>query len=245
MNNKCVLITGASRGIGRAIALAFAREGYNVGINYINNHTAATYCLNEVSGFGVDAEIFKCDVSDSNNAEKLISDFIARFGKVDVLINNAGVSKIAPIQNITSDDWSNIINTNLSSAFFLSQAVLHYFLRQGYGNIINISSIWGKTGASCEVAYSASKSGLIGLTKALAKELGQSNIRVNSISPGLINTDMNCELSQETLDSIVSETPLSRIGNPEDVAKIALFLASDRSEFITGADIPVNGGLLI
>lgn len=245
MNNKCVLITGASRGIGRAIALAFASEGYNIGINYINNHTAAIDCLNEVSGYGVDAEIFKCDVSDSNNAEKLIYDFVARFGKVDVLVNNAGISKIAPIQNITTDDWNNIINTNLSSAFFLCQAALPYFLRQEYGNIINISSIWGKTGASCEVAYSASKAGLIGLTKALAKELGQSNIRVNSISPGLINTDMNCELSRETLDSIVSETPLSRIGSPEDIAKVALFLASDRSEFITGADIPVNGGLFI
>ena len=245
MANKCVLITGASRGIGRAIAIAFAGDGYNVGINYINNNTAATDCLNEVSGFGVDAEIFKCDVSHSKNAEKLISDFVARFGKIDVLVNNAGVSKIAPIQDITSDDWNNIINTNLSSAFFLCQAVLPYFLRQGCGNIINIASVWGKTGASCEVAYSASKAGLIGLTKALAKELGQSNIRVNSISPGLINTDMNSELSQETLDSIISETPLSRNGNPEDVAKAALFLASDRSEFITGADIPVNGGLLI
>ena len=172
MANKCVLITGASRGIGRAIAIAFAGDGYNVGINYINNNTAATDCLNEVSGFDVDAEIFKCDVSHSKNAEKLISDFVARFGKIDVLVNNAGVSKIAPIQDITSDDWNNIINTNLSSAFFLCQAVLPYFLRQGCGNIINIASVWGKTGASCEVAYSASKAGLIGLTTALAKELG-------------------------------------------------------------------------
>jgi len=241
---KTVLITGASRGIGKAIALEFAQNGYNVGINYLNSDESALDVKNTAIAYGADAETFKYDISSSNGTEALVKDFIERFSNIDVLINNAGISKIAPISDTSIEEWNAIINTNLSSAFYLCKALLPYFLKLGHGNIINISSIWGVSGASCEVAYSASKAGLIGFTQALSRELAPSQIRVNSISPGIIDTDMNKTIDATSFKSLIDEIPLERAGLPLDIAKTALFLASDDSKYITGQNIIVDGGYI-
>lgn len=245
MKNKNVLITGASRGIGKAIAIGFAKEGYNIGINYHNNIKAAEETLEEVLKYNVDADIFKADVSNVSEVEKLAGSFIKRFGKIDILINNAGISYRNLLSDTSFDDWNKIINTNLSSAFYLSKALLPSFISSKSGSIINISSVWGEVGASCEVAYSASKAGLIGFTKALAKELAPSGIRVNCVSPGVIDTDMNSSLTNNDMDLLKEEILLGRIGNPEDIANAVLFLASDKSKYITGVNISVNGGFSI
>jgi len=242
LQKKSVLITGGTKGIGKAIALEFADKGYNVGINYSKDYDSAVSTLKELTQKGVDAEIFKADVSSSLQCEELVKNFIERFNKIDVLVNNAGISLTTPLASTSCDDWNNIISTNLSSAFYLSKEVLSYFLKYKNGNIINISSVWGQIGASCEVAYSASKAGIIGLTKALAKELGPSGIRVNCICPGLIDTDMNSNLSNTDKELFAEETPLMKIGTPCDIAPLAAFLASEHSKFITGAIVPVNGG---
>lgn len=241
---KNVLITGASRGIGKSIALEFAKKGYNVGINYFKSSAAAEEVKKEILALGLEAEVFKFDVSKSEECVKLTQAFINHFGSIDVLVNNAGISKIAPINDAEFEDWDEMLNTNLSAAFYLSKALLPCFLKSKSGNIINISSIWGVSGASCEVAYSASKAGLIGFTKALAKELGPSGIRVNCISPGVINTEMNSSLDSETINELCDSTALCRTGAPEEIAKLAVFLASDNASFITGQNIIVDGGFI-
>lgn len=241
---KTVLITGASRGIGRSIALEFAKKGYNIGINYLNSESAATDVKREALSLGVDAEIFKCDVSVMSDCETLATEFINRFGGIDVLINNAGISKISPISDFSDLDWDKMISTNLSSAFYMSKSLLPYFLRAKDGCIVNISSIWGVSGASCEVAYSTSKAGLIGFTQALAKELGPSGIRVNCVSPGIINTKMNESIDKTVIEDLVEATPLCRLGEPSDIAKTVLFLSSAEAKFITGQNIIVDGGFL-
>ena len=242
--NKTALITGASRGIGRAVALELAKNGYYVGIVYLNSNDKAFEVKSAALSFGADAEVFQCDVSDPSQCMMLTKSFIDRFGRIDLLVNNAGVSKIATLNDTEIYDWDKIISTNLSSSFYLSKALLPYFLKNKSGNIINISSIWGVNGASCEVAYSASKAGLIGFTKALAKELGPSGIRVNCISPGIIDTEMNQSLDADTLNELINETPVNRIGKPEDVARTVLFLASSSASFITGENIIIDGGFL-
>ncbi len=241
---KKVLITGASRGIGRAIALNFAKNGYDIGVNYNTSDKAAAEVKKEILDLGVEAELFKFDVSDWKQCENLADAFIKRFGGVDVLVNNAGISLISPINDTSFEDWNRIINTDLSSAFYLSKSLLPYFIKSKSGAIINISSIWGVSGASCEVAYSTSKAGLVGFTQALAKELGPSGIRVNCISPGVIKTDMNKALDSATIDDLVDSTALCRLGEPEEIANIALFLASNSSSFITGQNIIADGGYI-
>ncbi len=242
--NKCVLITGASRGIGKAIALKFAEQGYCIGINYNNSEATAKDLKNIIINNGGVAEIFPADISNPSDCLELGKSFIECFGTIDTLINNAGITHIAPINDLDFDCWNNIINTNLSSAFYLTKALLPYFINAKNGNIINISSIWGVSGASCEVAYSTSKAGLIGFTKALAKELGPSGIKVNCISPGVIDTDMNSSLTADDLWQLKESTALCRIGSPDEIANIAYFLASNDSKFITGQNIIADGGLL-
>ena len=245
MNKKTVLITGASRGIGRAIAKLFAENNYNVVINYNKSENEAKELQNYLTNKGYSARIFKADVSNVNEVNSLVNYTIGQFEKIDVLINNAGISKTNLFTDISYDEWNEIMNVNLNGVFYTTKKALQYMLPEMSGKIINISSIWGMVGGSFEVHYSASKAAIIGMTKALAKELGPSNINVNCIAPGVIKTDMLNNVSDDTLDILKEETPLMKLGSPEDIAKCALFLASDGGDFLTGQVISPNGGFVI
>ncbi|MBC5996707.1 SDR family oxidoreductase [Romboutsia ilealis] len=245
MNKKTVLITGASRGIGRAIAKLFAENNYNVVINYNKSENEAKELQNYLTNKGYSARIFKADVSNVNEVNSLVNYTIGQFEKIDVLINNAGISKTNLFTDISYDEWNEIMNVNLNGVFYTTKKALQYMLPEMSGKIINISSIWGMVGGSFEVHYSASKAAIIGMTKALAKELGPSNINVNCIAPGVIKTDMLNNVSDDTLDILKEETPLMKLGSPEDIAKCALFLASEGGDFLTGQVISPNGGFVI
>ena len=235
-----VLISGGSRGIGRACVEKFIKNGDSVAFIYKSNHSAAREVADSFGATAICA-----DLSSSNEATRAIDDAVAALGGIDVLINNAGISQIKLFTDITDEDWENMIGSNLSSAFYLTRATLPFMISQKQGRIINIGSMWGKVGASCEVHYSASKSALRGMTLALAKEVGLSGITVNMIEPGVIATEMNASLSEEILTELANETPLGKIGQPHDVAALALFLASENASFITGQIIGVDGGFAI
>lgn len=243
MNNKIVLVTGASRGIGREIAKSLAEKGYVVIANYNNSFDAATQLQNELKENGISIDIFKADVSKRTEVKNMVDFVIDKYKKIDVLINNAGTSSFGMFTDITDDEWQKIINTNLYSVFCITQGVLPYMIQKKEGCIINISSIWGLVGSSCETLYSISKAGIDALTKSLAKELGPSNIRVNSIAPGFIDTDMNKHLSQETINEIKNEIPLQKIGTPSNIANCVEWLIND--EYTTGQIISINGGWVI
>lgn len=234
--NKVVVVTGSSRGIGANIVKTLAKKGYRVILNYNKSENYAQNVQKEL----INVDIFKADVSKKAEAVSLINFAIEKYGKIDVLINNAGISQSKLFTDLTDEDWNNIINSNLNSAFFCSREAAKNMIHNKSGLIINISSIWGITGASCEVAYSTSKAALNGFTKALAKELGPSNIRVNVIAPGIINTDMNNYLSNEELESIKEEIPLERIGETIDISKCVEWLIEDN--YTTGQIISINGG---
>ena len=241
---KTVVITGSSRGIGAATAALFSANGYNVVINYLKSEGKATDLCRALKKNG--GAIAVCaDVSDPNEAEKLITSAKSAFGGIDVLINNAGISRSGLITDFTYEQWNSMFNTNVGSVFNCCKAVLPYMIHNKSGCILNISSMWGVTGASCEVCYSSTKAAIIGLTKALAKEVGPSGIRVNCVAPGLIDTDMNSALTADDIRALTDETPLSVMGKPEDIAQTLLFLANGNSSFITGQVIGVNGGFLI
>ena len=244
--NKTVLITGASRGIGAACAKRFAKAGYRVVVNYNKSKDAAEkLCEHLSAAYGADVLCVQADVSNKDDCERMIRRAQEKFGFVDVLVNNAGISLSKLFTETEEEEWQRVIQTNLSSVYYCSKAVLPLMIREHKGAIINIASMWGETGASCEVAYSASKAGVIGLTKALAKEVGPSNIRVNAVSPGVVMTDMMKEYSEETITCLKEETPLMRLGVPENVADAVLYLASESAGFITGQVISVNGGFVI
>ncbi|MFI3210729.1 MAG: SDR family NAD(P)-dependent oxidoreductase [Peptostreptococcaceae bacterium] len=238
---KTVLITGASRGIGRTCATFFAKNNYNVVINYNKSEKEAKELLEELKDYSV--RIFKADVSNSFEASLLVKYTISEFERIDVLINNAGISQSKLFTEITFEDWQEMINVNLNSVFYTSQSAVNFMKEQMFGHIINISSIWGIVGGSYEVHYSTSKAGIIGMSKALAKEIAPYKIKVNVIAPGAIKTDMLNDLSDETIDYIIDETPLSKIGDPIDIAKCAYYLAE--SDFLTGQVISPNGGIVI
>lgn len=241
MERRVVVITGASNGIGEGIVRYLSKYNYNIVLNYNTSKDKALKIQNEIfEKFGKQIEIFKADVSKRKEVKELVEFCIEKFKRIDVLINNAGISQIKPFTDITDEDWNNIIQVNLTSAFYTSQECLRYMIKEKNGCIINISSIWGKTGASCEVHYSVSKAGLDGLTKSLAKELGPSNIRVNGIAPGIIDTRMNNDLTKEDIESIKEEIPLEKIGNVVDIAKCVKWLIED--EYTTGQIIGINGG---
>lgn len=237
---KTIIVTGGSRGIGAAIVRTLAKENYNVVLNYNKSQEAAEKIRKELAEDNIHIEVFKADVSKKDEVKKLIKFTLDKFKNVDVLINNAGIDQIKPFMDITEDDWNTMMNVNLNSVFYCTQEVLENMIHNKKGCIINISSIWGIIGASCEVHYSASKAAVDGMTKALAKELGPSNIRVNSIAPGLINTDMNKDLTKEDLEEIKKEIPLGRIAEPEEIVKSIRWLIDD--EYISGQVISVNGG---
>ncbi|MBR2787375.1 MAG: 3-oxoacyl-ACP reductase FabG [Clostridia bacterium] len=238
---KTVIITGGSRGIGANISTELATMGYNVVLNYNKSEESALKIKNQLKGKNI--EIFKADVTKREEVKKLIEFTIQKYGKIDVLVNNAGISQIKMFTDITDSDWNNMIQTNLTSCFYTTQEAVKYMINNKSGCIINISSIWGSVGASCEVHYSASKAGLDGMTKALAKELGLSNIRVNSIAPGIIDTNMNSELSKEDVESIKNEIPLQKIGNPQSITNCVKWLIED--DYTTGQVIAINGGWAI
>lgn len=245
MNNKTVLITGASRGIGRAVAEIFSKNNYDVIINYNKSHSQAVDFCNELVSCGLKAEICRADMSKKIQVDDMINFILDKYKKIDILVNNAGISEQKLFTDISEEDWNVMINTNLSSAFFCSQSVSKNMISNKKGKIINISSIWGITGASCEVHYSVSKAGIIGLTKSLAKELGPSNIQVNCVAPGIVETDMMACFDNDELKSLKNDIPLMRFGSCLDIANCVYFLSSDNSSFITGQVISPNGGYLI
>ena len=241
-----VLITGASRGIGAECARTFAKNGYNVAINYFRSEKNALDLKAEINDGGGVAEIFKADVSDEKQVEEMISAVVKRFGKVNVLVANAGVSKSGVFSDMTQSDFDKIFDTNVRGVFNVVKGVLPHMYERESGSIVTISSIWGQTGGSCEVLYSMSKAAIIGMTKALAKEVAPMHIRVNSVSPGAIDTDMLSCLTDEEKEDFIMQTPLNRLGKPKDVADAVLFLADDdKSSFITGHVLSVNGGYFI
>ncbi|MBR6693723.1 MAG: SDR family oxidoreductase [Clostridia bacterium] len=240
-----VLITGASKGIGAATAILFAENGYDVIINYNSSAESAILLEKSLKNNGYSAMSYMADVSKSNEANRMVNDIIKKYGKIDVLINNAGIAQQRLFTDITDNDWERMIAINLTGTFNCCRAVVPSMVNRKSGCIINTSSIWGMTGASCEVHYSAVKAGIIGLTKALAKELGPSGIRVNCVAPGVIGTRMNSSLSVEALVGLADDTPLGRIGKPQEVASTSLFLASRDAEFITGQVISPNGGFVV
>lgn len=242
---KTVLITGASRGIGRASAEAFAKAGYDVAVNYNKSAEAAETLCQELEKYSVKALPFQADVADKKAVEKMFAEIEIAMGNVNVLVNNAGIAEQALFTDITEKMWDRMFAVNVKGAYNCTQAVLPKMIHEKYGRIINISSMWGISGASCEVHYSASKAALIGFTKALAKEVGLSGITVNCVAPGVIDTDMNGHLSPEIIFELKEETPLNRIGTPRDVAETILFLASEKASFITGQTISVDGGFIL
>ena len=242
--NKTALITGASRGIGKAIAIEFARNGYNVLANYNNSEKEASELEKMLTEEGYSIKVFKADVSKSSEADAMIEYCLKEFGGLDVLVNNAGISQDKLFTDITDEDWERMMSVNVTSVFNCSRKALKHMIWEKSGSIINITSMWGETGGSCEVHYSASKAAIIGMTKALAKEVGPSNIRVNAVSPGVIMTDMCAYYGEETLNELKEETPLMKLGKPEDIAETVYFLA-EKGNFITGQVIGVNGGMVI
>ena len=235
-----VLISGGSRGIGRACVERFAKDGHRVAFLYRQSEADAL-ALAESTG----ALAIRADVSDPEAIREAVSTALSSLGGIDVLVNNAGISQIKLFTDLSDSDWQTMMNTNLSGAFYLSREVARTMVSAHRGRIVNVGSMWGKTGASCEVHYSAAKAGLRGMTMALAKELGLSGITVNCVEPGVIATEMNRELDEKTLASLCEETPMGRMGAPEEVAALVSFLASDEASFITGQCIGIDGGFAI
>ena len=237
-----VFVTGGSGGIGSQICKMFAEIGYPVAIGYNSNSESADELARKINSNGGTAISVKCNVADSKSIESAILEIEDKLGSIDILVNNAGIANINLFTDVSEDVMKNLIDTNLIGAMVCSKYVLPQMIRNKHGKIINIVSVWGEVGASCEVIYSVSKAGLIGFTKALAKEVAPSGINVNAVSAGMINTNMNACLSQQDIDNIVEEIPMNRIGKPEDIAKAVLFLATENSDYISGQVIRVDGG---
>lgn len=240
-----VLITGASRGIGAQCALLFAQKGYDVAVNYNRSAEQANALVQELRSCGVCAIAVQADVSDSIQVSQMFQTVKAELGEVEILVNNAGVAHVGLLTDMTNSEWDKLISTDLSAVFYTCKAALPDMIRAHRGVIVNIASMWGEVGASCEAAYSAAKAGVIGLTKALAKEVGPSGIRVNAVSPGVVMTDMMQGFSDEDIAALKEKTPLNALGTPEDIAEAVLFLACDKARFITGQVLSVNGGMVI
>jgi len=237
---KTILITGGSRGIGAATVKEFARLGYNVAFTYKNSKDKAMSLAKETGALAICA-----DSSKQSEISAAVKQAEEMFSKIDVLVNNAGISKTGLVTDLSEEELEEIFAVNTLGAFHAVRAALPSMIRAKSGVIINVSSIWGMVGASCEVAYSASKAALIGMTKALAKEVGPSKIRVNCVAPGVIDTEMNAEFSEDDIAALCDETPLERIGSPDEIAKLIVYLSSDDASFITGQVISPNGGLVI
>lgn len=237
---KTALITGGTRGIGKAVAQRFLEEGYEVILNYWHDEDSALATQNEFNELDYCPVLMRADVSDEVQVKEMFAEIFRIFGGLDVLVNNAGISKVNVIQDTTLADWEEVNGVNLRGVFLCSREAVRSMISHGRGAIVNIASVWGEVGASCEVAYSATKGGVIAFTKALAKELAPSHITVNCISPGVIDTEMNGNLSAEEMEELINQIPLGRLGNGEDVASAVLFAAE--SSYMTGEVISIGGG---
>ncbi len=241
MSEKLALVTGGSRGIGKACALALAKEGYDVVINYAGNEEAANITVSEIKDLGVESEAYKFDISDNTATNEAISKILEKYGRIDVLVNNAGITRDGLFMRMSKDNWDSVINTNLTGAYNVTQPVIKVMMKQRSGSIVNMASIVGVYGNAGQANYAAAKAGLIGFTKSLAKELASRNIRVNAVAPGFIQTDMTKDLDS---DKIAEHIPLKRLGTADDIAGAVKFLACGTS-YVTGQVLQVDGGLTI
>ena len=242
---KIALITGGSRGIGAACVRAFAEDGYAVAFLYNRSEAKAQSLVRTLRADGRDVSAYRCDLADPDQVKTVIADILRTYRRIDTLVNCAGIAHIGLFTDMTADEWDHLFAVNVRSAFSVTRAVLPGMISTQKGSIVNVSSMWGEVGASCEVAYSATKAALIGLTKALAKEVGPSGVRVNCVTPGVIDTDMNAQLTDDDRAALCDETPLGRIGEAAEVAKTILYLCSEGASFVTGQVLGVSGGLVI
>lgn len=243
LEGKIALITGASRGIGKAVALEMAKQGADIAFTDLFYDDIAKETEKELIALGVKAKAFASDASNFNDTDKVVAEIVKEFGTIDILVNNAGITKDTLLMRMTEEQWDAVINVNLKSVFNFTKAVQRTMLKQKSGSIINMSSVVGVSGNAGQTNYSASKAGIIGFTKSVAKELGSRNIRSNAIAPGFIVTKMTAKLSQEVQDEWAKQIPLRRGGSPEDIAKVCVFLGSDLSSYVTGQTIHVCGGM--
>ena len=245
LKGKSALVTGASRGIGRTIALEFAKQGANVAVNYAGNEAKAMEVVEEIKLYGVDAFSIQADVSDEKSVQAMVKETIAKFGSLDILVNNAGITRDNLLMRMKESEFDDVININLKGVFLCTKAVTRQMMKQRAGKIINVASIVGVAGNPGQANYVAAKAGVIGLTKTTAKELASRNILVNAVAPGFISTDMTDALTEEQKKAMLDMIPLGRFGNPEDVAKVVRFLASDDADYITGQTIHIDGGMVM
>ncbi|MBU2044630.1 MAG: 3-oxoacyl-[acyl-carrier-protein] reductase [Candidatus Omnitrophica bacterium] len=243
LNNKTAIISGASRGIGRAIALKLAKDGANISFNYLKSEAAAKELESELKSRGVKAKAYQVDIKDFAAVNQWVNDTKEYFGQLDIVVNNAGIIVDKALGLMEQADWQSVIDTNLGGLFNLTRAVIITFIKQKSGNIINISSVAGMTGLPRQTNYSAAKAGIIGFTKALAREVGSYNIRVNAVAPGFIETDMLSGLNDKYKQEAKKHIPLGRFGRPEEVARVVAFLASDKSQYITAQVMVIDGGM--
>lgn len=245
LEGKTALVTGAGRGIGRSIALTLAEAGADVAITYARSSAAAEEVKTEIEKLGRNALIFQADAVDAKKAEEVIGDIVKQWGKLDILVNNAGITKDTLIMRMSEEQWDDVIQTNLKSVFNYSKSAVRPMMKQRSGSIINIGSVVGVSGNAGQTNYSASKAGMIGFTKSLAKELASRNVRVNLIAPGYITTDMTDQLNETTLEAIQKSIPLGKAGDPKDIAHAAQYLASDAAAYVTGVVLHVDGGMVM
>ncbi len=243
LKDQIAIVTGASKGIGKAIAKELSNQGAKIVINYNSDHKAAEQISNEINKTGGESIKIQTDVSDENAVSEMIKKTISEFQKIDILVNNAGITKDKLAIRMTSDDWNKVITTNLNSTFLCTKYTLPYMLKAKYGRIINISSVVGMTGNPGQSNYSASKAGLIGFTKAIAREVGTRNITSNAIAPGYISTEMTNAINSNIQEKILSNIPMNRFGSPEEIAQLVGFLSSEKAAYITGQTIVIDGGL--
>ncbi|KAB2954445.1 3-oxoacyl-[acyl-carrier-protein] reductase [Heliorestis acidaminivorans] len=245
VDQRVVLVTGASRGIGRAVALRFAEEGYAVVVNYMGNEEKAREVVEQIEAKGGQAIAIKADVSKQEEVEALLQELLNRFGRIDVLVNNAGITRDNLLMRLKENDWDAVMNTNLKGVYLCSKAIAKVMMKQRQGRIVNLTSVIGQIGNAGQSNYAAAKAGVIGFTKSLARELASRNITVNAVAPGFIVTDMTDKLPEELRNNMIQAIPLSRFGQPEDVANVVVFLASEQSAYITGQTINVDGGMVM
>ncbi|MBD1380013.1 3-oxoacyl-[acyl-carrier-protein] reductase [Metabacillus arenae] len=245
LTDKTALVTGASRGIGRSIAIELAKQGANVVVNYAGNEAKASEVVEEIKALGREAIAYKANVAIADEVQQMVKDTVGNFGSLDVLVNNAGITRDNLLMRMKESEWDDVINTNLKGVFNCSKAVTRQMMKQRYGRIINIASIVGVSGNPGQANYVAAKAGVIGLTKTTAKELASRNITVNAVAPGFITTDMTGELNEETQNEMLKQIPLARFGQPEDIAHIVVFLASEKGSYMTGQTLHVDGGMVM